>query len=228
VSVPRRRWPDDPARPGRVNADNFVSGVRFRRSLQEANPQSILLKAAFVSGLSYQLVLLQEDNQFDQRRAQPPKISPGFALLLRKETSPSSCASRPTATSTSTSWSCPSCPALARPRSASSNPRTLASSNPGKSSNHLISHAAHPSFLLSPRGARVLAASRSEDPKAYITISRTGATPSFIMCSSCCRIRLARRRYCRGSSMNFRSSLSVAAASGHQTVRCWRPKDRSE
>ena len=55
----------DPGDLDPQNDGNFVSGIRFSRSLQEANPLSIWLKAAFVSGLSYQLVLSysQQDHQ---------------------------------------------------------------------------------------------------------------------------------------------------------------------
>jgi hypothetical protein len=117
VSVPRRRWPDDPARPGRVNAGNFVSGVRFRRSLQEANPQSIWLKAAFVSGLSYQVVLslLSRRQPVDQRCAKPPTPRQTPCLSHAKR-SLSSWTSRPIATSISLAGAA----ALARPRSVSS------------------------------------------------------------------------------------------------------------
>lgn len=61
MSLPRRRWPDALAALDRQTDETsfqvFVSGVRFSRSFQEANPISIWPKAAFVSGLSYQLVL---------------------------------------------------------------------------------------------------------------------------------------------------------------------------
>jgi hypothetical protein len=69
VSVPRGQWLATLATWTRKTTATsflaFVSGIRFSRSLQEANPLSIWLKAAFVSGLSYQLVLSysQQDHQ---------------------------------------------------------------------------------------------------------------------------------------------------------------------
>jgi hypothetical protein len=161
VSVPRRRWP---GRPGPANEGNFVSGIRFRRSFQEANPQSIWLKAAFGPGLSYQLVLSNfTKTPIDQDRALRPRSRQTLCISHAK-----------------------------RPRHPHV-PRGLPLPQPPPIGNALFSQLSlgqirlkplmdhgllqrwqvieppgitrRPSvLLLSPRGARVLAASRSGDP----------------------------------------------------------------
>jgi hypothetical protein len=50
-----RRSSDQDRQGKATSSQTFVSGVRFSRSFQEANPESILLEAEFGPGLSYQL-----------------------------------------------------------------------------------------------------------------------------------------------------------------------------
>ena len=90
MNVPRRRRPGNPDDLGQqtkaTSFQAFVSGVRFRRSLQEANPESILLKAAIGSGLSYQLVIsyFKKTTTLTNRRAQRPRSRQISELLSRK------------------------------------------------------------------------------------------------------------------------------------------------